>query len=35
MVQNDGSEEMKAICFYAPASDLSTYKFFEGVEFPT
>lgn len=35
MVQNSGSEEMKAICFYAPPSDLSTYKFFEDVEFPT
>ena len=35
MLQNNGSEEMKAICFYAPPSDLSTYKFFEDVEFPT
>ena len=35
MLQNNGSEEMKAICFYAPPSDLSTYKFFENVEFPT
>jgi quercetin dioxygenase-like cupin family protein len=35
MLQNNGSEEMKAICFYAPASDLSTYKFLEDVEFPT
>jgi quercetin dioxygenase-like cupin family protein len=34
MLQNNGSEEMKAICFYAPPSDLSTYKFFEDVEFP-
>ena len=34
MVQNSGSEEMKAICFYAPPSDLSTYKFFEDVQFP-
>ena len=34
MVQNSGGEEMKAICFYAPPSDLSTYKFFEDVEFP-
>jgi quercetin dioxygenase-like cupin family protein len=35
MLQNNGSEELKAICFYAPPSDLSTYKFFEDVEFPT
>ena len=34
MLQNNGSEELKAICFYAPPSDLSTYKFFEDVEFP-
>jgi quercetin dioxygenase-like cupin family protein len=34
MLQNTGSEEMKAICFYAPPSDLSTYRFFEDVEFP-
>jgi quercetin dioxygenase-like cupin family protein len=34
MLQNNGSEEMKAICFYAPPSDLSTYEFFENVEFP-
>ena len=35
MLQNNGSEEMKVICFFAPASDLSTYRFFEEVEFPT
>ncbi len=35
MLQNTGSEEMKVICFYAPPSDLSTYRFFEGVDFPT
>ena len=34
MLQNNGSEEMKAICFFAPASDLATYRFFEDVEFP-
>lgn len=28
MLRNKGNEELKAICFYAPASDLSTYKFF-------
>ncbi len=34
MLQNRSSEEMKVACFYAPATDLSEYKFFEGVEFP-
>ncbi len=34
MLQNTGPEEMKVICFFAPPSDLSNYKFFEGVEFP-
>lgn len=34
MLQNTGGEEMKVICFFAPPSDLSTYKFFEDVDFP-
>lgn len=34
MLQNTGGEEMKVACFFAPPSDLSTYKFFEDVEFP-
>jgi quercetin dioxygenase-like cupin family protein len=34
MLQNTGKEEMKVICFFAPASDLSTYKFFPDIEFP-
>jgi quercetin dioxygenase-like cupin family protein len=34
MLQNTGKEEMKVVCFFAPASDLSSYKFFETVEFP-
>ena len=34
MLQNAGPEEMKVICFFAPPSDLSTYKFFEDVDFP-
>jgi hypothetical protein len=25
---------MKVICFFAPATNLDNYKFFEGVEFP-
>jgi quercetin dioxygenase-like cupin family protein len=35
MLQNTGGEEMKVICFFAPASDVSTYRFFEDVDFPT
>ena len=34
MLNNNGSEEMKVICFFAPPSDLSTYKFFEDIVFP-
>ena len=34
MLQNTGEEEMKVICFFAPPSDLSTYKFYENVDFP-
>jgi len=34
MLQNNGSGEMKGIWFYGPPSELSTYKFFEDVEFP-
>jgi quercetin dioxygenase-like cupin family protein len=34
MLQNSGSEEMKVICFFAPPSNLGTYKFFEEAEFP-
>jgi quercetin dioxygenase-like cupin family protein len=34
MLQNTSAEEMKVVCFFAPPSDLSTYKFFEQVEFP-
>lgn len=35
MLQNNGSEEMKVVCFFAPAADLqSSYKFYENVEFP-
>jgi quercetin dioxygenase-like cupin family protein len=34
MLQNTGDEEMKVACFFAPPSDLSTYRFFEKVEFP-
>ena len=35
MLQNNGTEEMKVVCFFAPAADLqSSYKFYEDVEFP-
>ena len=34
MLQNSGSEPMKVACFFAPPSDLSTYKFFEDIQFP-
>ncbi len=34
MLQNTGEEEMKVICFFAPATDLSNYRFFEGIDFP-
>lgn len=34
MLQNTGSEEMKVVCFFAPPSNLGTYKFFESVDFP-
>jgi quercetin dioxygenase-like cupin family protein len=34
MLQNNGTEEMKVACFFAPATGLENYKFYEGVEFP-
>ncbi len=34
ILKNRGDEEMKVICFFAPPSDMSTYKFYEDVEFP-
>jgi uncharacterized cupin superfamily protein len=34
MLQNTGGEDMKVICFFAPPSNLSTYKFFDDVDFP-
>jgi len=34
MLQNTGREDMKVICFFAPPSNLSTYKFFDDVDFP-
>ena len=29
-----GKEEMKVVCFFAPATNLDNYKFFDDVEFP-
>jgi quercetin dioxygenase-like cupin family protein len=34
MLQNSGTEPMKVACFFAPPSDLGTYKFFDEIEFP-
>jgi quercetin dioxygenase-like cupin family protein len=34
MLQNNGPEEMKVICFFAPPTSLENYRLFEGVEFP-
>ena len=34
MLQNNGQTEMKVVCFFAPATNLDNYKFFENIEFP-
>jgi len=34
MLQNTGDDEMRVICFFAPATDLDNYKFFDDIEFP-
>ena len=34
MLQNTGKEEMKVVCFFAPATSLENYKLYETVEFP-
>jgi quercetin dioxygenase-like cupin family protein len=34
MLQNSGDIPMKVACFFAPATNLENYKFFEDVEFP-
>jgi mannose-6-phosphate isomerase-like protein (cupin superfamily) len=33
MLHNTGSEEMKVVCFFAPATGLDNYKMYEGVDF--
>jgi quercetin dioxygenase-like cupin family protein len=34
MLHNTGSEEMKVVCFFAPATSLANYKTHEGLDFP-
>jgi|SRR5579863_4572380 len=34
MLQNNGAEEMKVACFFAPAADFSSYRFFDDIDFP-
>ena len=34
MLQNNGTEEMKVACFFAPAADFSSYRFFDEIDFP-
>jgi quercetin dioxygenase-like cupin family protein len=34
MLHNTGNEEMKVVCFFAPATSLANYRIHEGVDFP-
>ena len=34
MLHNTGTEEMKVVCFFAPATNLDNYRMYEGVDFP-
>jgi quercetin dioxygenase-like cupin family protein len=34
MLHNTGDEEMKVICFFAPATSLENYQMYEDVDFP-
>lgn len=34
MLHNTGAEEMKVICFFAPATSLENYQMHEGIDFP-
>jgi quercetin dioxygenase-like cupin family protein len=34
MLHNNGPEEMKVVCFFAPATGLDNYQMHEGVDFP-
>jgi len=34
MLHNTGADEMKVVCFFAPATSLANYKIHEDVDFP-
>ena len=34
MLHNTGGDEMKVVCFFAPATGLENYRMHEGVDFP-
>lgn len=34
MLHNTSDEEMKVVCFFAPATNLDNYKMYEDVDFP-
>jgi quercetin dioxygenase-like cupin family protein len=34
MLHNTGPDEMKVVCFFAPATNLENYQMHEGVDFP-
>ena len=34
MLHNTGAEEMKVVCFFAPATNLENYKMYEDEDFP-
>jgi quercetin dioxygenase-like cupin family protein len=34
ILHNTGTEEMKVVCFFAPATSLANYRIHEGVDFP-
>jgi quercetin dioxygenase-like cupin family protein len=34
MLHNTGDEELKAVCFFSPATNLENYQMHEGVDFP-
>ncbi len=34
MLHNTGPDEMKVVCFFAPATNLDNYKMYESVDFP-
>lgn len=33
-LQNNGTEELKVICFFSPPADPSVYEYHEGIDFP-